>query len=174
VQRINKFEIPNFLKYLAIAGLILAVVMAVVLFINRGSQIRLDSRILKTRLIPADDASTLAVIEVRITNPSNIKFVVRNVQPKVILADRTELDGIPVAQVDLDRVLDALKIHGPRYNPVLKARDSFTSSWQGDRTVAATFPRSAAEIERRKGFVIEVEDVDGAVTRWAETGADGK
>lgn len=171
---INNLHIPSFLKYLAIAFLIVAGLLALGLYNNRGSQVRLECKILKTRLIPADESSTLAVLEVRITNPANVRFVVRNVQPKVILADRTELDGIPVAQVDLDRVLDALKIHGPRYNPVLKARDSFPGSWQGDRTVVATFPRSAAEIERRKGFVILVDDVDGAVTRWAEIGADGK
>jgi hypothetical protein len=92
----------------------------------------------------------------------------------VILADGTELDGDLVAQIDLDRVLEGLKIYGPRYNPVLKAKDSFTGSWQGDRTVVATFPRSAAEIERRKGFVIDVDDVDGAVVRWAEAAAEGK
>ena len=171
---IDKLSIPSFVKYLAIAFLIVAGLLALILLNNRGSQVRLDSRILKTRLIPADEESTLAVLEIRITNPSNVTFVVRDVHPKVILADRTELEGIPVAQVDLDRVLEALKIHGPRYNPVLKARDSFAGSWQGDRTVAATFPRSAAEIERRRGFVIEVDDVDGAVTRWAESGADRK
>jgi hypothetical protein len=32
----------------------------------------------------------------------------------------------------------------------------------------ATFPRSAAEIERRKGFVIDVDDLDGAVVHWEE------
>ena len=174
VPNSNKFQIPSFVKYLGIAFLIVAGLVALVLYNNRGSQVRLESRIVKTRLIPADDASTLAVIEVRIKNPSNVTFVVRDVQTKVILADGTELDGLPVAQIDLDRVLDALKIHGPRYNPVLKARDSFSGLWQGDRTVVATFPRAAAEIERRKGFIIVVDDVDGAVTRWAELGAESK
>jgi hypothetical protein len=169
VPNSNKFQIPSFVKYLAIAFLIVAGVAALILYNNRGSQVRLESRILKTRLIPADDASTLAVLEVRIKNPSNVTFVVRDVQTKVILADGTELDGLPVAQIDLDRVLDALKIHGPRYNPVLKAKESFDGMWQGDRTVVATFPRAATEIERRKGFIIIVDDVDGAVTRWSES-----
>lgn len=170
----NNFQIPAFAKYLAIAGLIVAVLFALVLWNNRGAQVRLDSRILKTRLIPADEASTIAVLEVRIKNPSNVTFVVSDVHTKAILADGTEVDGDPVAQIDLDRVLDGLKIHGPRYNPVLKAKDSFTGSWQGDRTVVAIFPRAAAEIERRKGFIILVDDVDGAVTRWTETGAESK
>lgn len=170
----NKFQIPSFVKYLAIACVIVAGLLALILYNNRGSQVRLESKILKTRLIPADDASTLAVLEVRITNPANVTFVVRDVHAQVILADGTQLDGLPVAQIDLDRVLDALKIHGPRYNPVLKAKDSFAGSWQGDRTVVATFPRAAVEIERRKGFILVVDDVDGAVTRWAEVRADSK
>ena len=170
----NRFQIPDFAKYLAIALVIVAVLLALVFWANRGSQLRLESRILKTRVIPADEASSIAVLEVRIKNPSNVTFVVRDVHSKVILADGTELDGDLVAQIDLDRVLEGLKIYGPRYNPVLKAKDSFTGSWQGDRTVVATFPRSAAEIERRKGFVIDVDDVDGAVVRWAEAAAEGK
>jgi hypothetical protein len=174
VPNSNRFQIPDFAKYLAIALLIVAVLLALVMWANRGSQLRLESRILKTRVIPADESSSIAVLEVRIKNPSNVTFVVRDVHSKAILADGTELDGDPVAQIDLDRVLDGLKIYGPRYNPVLKAKDSFTGSWQGDRTVVATFPRSAAEIERRKGFVIDVDDVDGAVVRWAEAAAEGK
>lgn len=170
----KSFEIPAFARYLGIALAIVAVLLALVLWGNRGSQVRLESRILKTRLIPADESSCIAVLEVRIKNPSNVTFVVRDVHPKVILADGTELDGEPVAQVDVDRVLDALKIHGPRYNPVLKSKDTFTGSWQGDRTVAATFPRAAAEIERRKGFAIDVEDVDGTVVHWTEAGAEVK
>lgn len=170
----NKFQIPDFAKYLAIALLIVAVLLALVLWSNRGSQLRLESKILKTRVIPADENSSIAVLEVRIKNPSNVTFIVRDVHSKVILADGTELDGDLVAQVDLDRVLDSLKIYGPRYNPVLKAKDNFAGSWQGDRTVVATFPRSAAEIERRREFVIDVDDVDGALVHWEEARTGGK
>jgi len=174
VPNTTKFEIPSFVKYLAVAFVIVGALLALILLNNRGSQVRLESRILKARLIPADESSTLAVLEVRIKNPANVTFVVRDVHTKVILADGTELDGDPVAQIDLNRVLDALKIYGPSYNPVLKAKEKFTGSWQGDRTVAATFPRAVADLERRKGFVITVSDVDGAVTQWAEAGVDKK
>jgi hypothetical protein len=170
----NKLQIPDFVKYLAIAGLIVAVLLAIVLWGNRGAQVRLEGRILKTRLIPTDDAACLAVLEARINNPSNVTFVVKDVHFKVLLADGTTLDGDQVAQMDLDRVLGFLKIHGPRYNPVLKPKDSFTGSSQSDRTIVASFPRSAAAIERRKGFIIDVDDVDGAVTRLAEAGAERK
>ena len=170
----KRFEIPAFVKYLGIAFAIVGVILIVILWGNRGSQLRLESRILKTRLIPAAETSTIAVLEVRLKNPSNVLFVVRDVRAKVVLADGTEVDGDPVAQMDLDHVLDALKIYGPRYNPVLKTKDSFAPAWQGDRTVVATFPRAAADIEKRKGFIISVEDVDGVTTRLDEAGAQGR
>ncbi len=171
---INKLRIPDFVKYLAMALLIVAVLLAIVLLVNRGSQVRLEGKILKTRLIPTDDAACLAVLEARIGNPSNVKFVVKDVRFQVLLADGTTLDGDRVAQMDLDRVLDYYKIYGPRYNSVLKPKDSFKGNSQADRTVVVSFPRSAADIERRKGFIIEVDDVDGAVTRLAEAGAERK
>ncbi len=172
MPNINKLQIPDFVKYLAIALLIVAVLLALVLWGNRGAQVRLEGKILKTRLIPTDDAACLAVLDARIKNPSNVIFVVKDVHFRVLLADGTTLDGDQVAQMDLDRVLDYYKIHGPRYNPVLKPKDSFKGAFQADRTIVASFPRSAADIERRKGFIIEVDDVDGAVTRLAEAGAE--
>jgi hypothetical protein len=170
----NKLQIPDFVKYLAIAGVIVAILLAIVLWFNRGAQVRLEARILKTRLIPTDDNACFAVLEARVKNPSNVTFVVKDVHFKVLLADGTTLDGDQVAQMDLDRVLDFLKIHGPRYNPVLKPRDSFTGSSQTNRTIVASFPRSASEIGRRKGFIIDVDDLDGAVTHFAEAGAESK
>jgi hypothetical protein len=170
----NKLPTPDFAKYLAIAGLIVAVLLALVLWGNRGAQLRLEGRVLKTRLIPTDTAACLAVLEARINNPSNVTFVVRDVHFKVLLADGTTLDGDQVAQMDLDRVLGFLKIHGPRYNPVLKPRDSLAGSSQTDRTIVASFPRSASEIERRKGFIIDVDDVDGVVTRLVGGGTESK
>lgn len=174
MPNINNMRVPDFVKYLGIACLIVTVLLALVLWSNRSSQVRLEGKILKTRLIPTDDAACLAVVEARIDNPAKVLFVVRDVHFKVLLADGTVLDGDPVAQMDLDRVLDFLKIHGPRYNPVLKARDSFKGASQSDRTIVASFPRAVSAIERRKGFIIEVDDVDGPVTRMAEAGAEGK
>jgi hypothetical protein len=40
--------------------------------------------------------------------------------------------------------------------------------------VAASFQRSVADIEKRRGFVLELEDVDGVVTRITQMEAAGK
>jgi len=170
----SNLRIPDFVKYLAIAFVIVAILLAVVLWGNRGSQVRLEGRVLKTRLVPTEAGATLAVLEARIDNPANVTFVVRDVHFRAVLADGTTLDADPVPQIDLDRLLAYLKIYGPRYNPVMKAKDSLPGRSETDRTIAGIFARKPADIEHRKGFVIEVEDVDGAVTRIAETGAESK
>ena len=164
-------RIPDFVKYLGIAALIVAAILAVVVFSNRGSHLRLDAHVLKVRLIPAGDDSSIAVLETRVQNPSDVLFLVREARLKVLLNDGTELTGDQVAQSELDRILDALKIYGPRYNPVIKGRDRFTARSTTDRTVVASFPRSAAALETRKGFTIEIEDVDGPIVSFDETGA---
>lgn len=169
-----KFQLPDFLKYLLIACGIVAVIVAVVYMGNRGSQVRLEARVVKARLIPTDDAATLAVLEVRIHNPANVLFVIREAHLKVLLADGSEIDGAPVTQGDLDRYLDYYKTYGPRYNPVLRTKEKVFAGAQTDRTIAASFPRSAADFEKRRGFVLEVADVDGAVTRISDLEAAGK
>ncbi|MGO9240558.1 MAG: hypothetical protein ACLQBJ_07075 [Bryobacteraceae bacterium] len=169
-----KFQIPDFVKYLLIAGLIVALIVAVVLWFNQGARVRLDAQILKTRVIPTDENTTLAVLEVRISNPSDVLFVIREAHLNVLLRDGTELEGAPVTQDDLDRFLDYFKTYGGRYNPVLRTKERFHAGSLTDRTIAASFPRPASVIEKRRGFVLELIDVDGAVTRIDQAEAAGK
>ena len=160
-----EFQIPDFVKYLLIACVIVALIVAVVLWFNQSARVRLEARILKTRLVPTDESTTLVVLEVRIHNPSNVLFVIREAHLNVLLADGSELEGAPVTQDDLDRFLDYFKIYGSRYNPVLRTKEKFHAGSLADRTVAASFPRSVAEIGKRRGLALELTDADGAMTR---------
>lgn len=169
-----KFQLPDFVKYLLIACAIVALIVALVVWGNRGARVRLEAHILKTRLIPTDEATTLAVLEVRIHNPADVLFVIREAHLNVLLPDGTELEGASVTQDDLDRFLDYFKIYGSRYNPVLRTKERFHVGSLTDRTIAASFPRPAAVIEKRRGFVLELTDVDGAVTRIDQLEAAGK
>jgi len=169
-----KFQIPDFAKYLLIACVIVALIVALVLWFNRGAQVRLEARVLKTRLIPTDESTTLAVLEVRIHNPADVLFVIREAHLNVLLADGTELEGASVTQDDLDRFLDYFKIYGGRYNPVLRTKERFHAGSLTDRTVAASFPRSTAGIEKRRGFALELTDVDGVMTRITQMEVAGK
>ena len=164
----RKIQIPDFVKYLGIAMALVAVAAAIIFWANRGSQVRLEGDVVKSRVIPNEDGSTMVVLELRVRNPASVAFLAREVRLKAAMPSGEEVDGLSITQNDLDQVLGYQKVNGPRFNPVLHGKERLNPGASTDRTVAAYFPRTPPEIEARKGFVVEVEDVDGAITRIEE------
>lgn len=159
----------GFFKFVLIGLGVVAVIIAFSLLANRGARARLTGSILKVRLIPTDTNSAVALIDFRFQNPAEVPFVVRDVQVVVIDADGATVEGDRVAQMDLDRVLEYNKLAGPRYNPMLMARDRANPGESFDRTAAGSFALSEQQLERRKRFVLRIGDVDGATTEIEET-----
>ena len=52
-------------------------VVAGVLFMQRGARVGLTGSVLKVRTAPLDDNSSVVVLDFRFTNPGNVLFVVR-------------------------------------------------------------------------------------------------
>jgi hypothetical protein len=157
-----------FVRYLLAGLLAVAAAVALGYWMNRGSQVRLETQILKVRLIGTDDNSAVAVLDIRFRNPAKVQFVVRDVFVTYVAPDGKTFEGRTIAEVDLDRVLDYHKLAGPRYNPTLRVRDKLAAGEQIDRTLAADFPLAEAVLAGRRHFVIRVLDVDGAVSEFAE------
>jgi hypothetical protein len=118
---------------------------------------------MKVRTLATDESSSLAVVEYRIKNPADVPFVVRLCKLRMVKKDGASVDGEVTAELDLDRVLDYYKTMGPRFNPTIKTKDRIGGRQVIDRTVAASFPVSEAELQDRGKFVLEIVDVDGAV-----------
>jgi len=70
----------------------------------------------------------------------------------------------------VNRVFDYYKILGPKYNETLIMRDKVGPGALMDRTVAATFPLTEDEIEKRKKMTLHLDDVDGPSFELTETG----
>lgn len=160
------------LGFLKFAGIGLAVVLLLVafsLFINRGAHVRLSGAVLKTRIIQTDTNSAVVVFDVRLTNPAKVPFVVRDVVVRLTSENGNEIEGDRVAQMDLDRLLDYYKFYGPRYTPMLMARERINPGASVDRTIAGSFQQSEKQLERRKATVLHITDVDGTFTDVTET-----
>jgi len=149
---------------LAAAGLLTFVLW----FFNLGSQVRLESKIVKVRIVPTDDEACVAVLELRLKNPAQTPFVVRTVTTTAIDASGAELTSDQVAQMDLDRVLEYNKAAGPRYNPVLFTKRKMPGGSEQDWTVAASFKVPAQKLESRRNFTIRIDEVDGVVVTIQE------
>lgn len=156
------------IRYFALALVLVALVVGIVFYLNRGSQVRLEGSVVKVRTIATGDDASLAVLELRIANPARTPFVVREATLSILQSNGEQLDGLMASQVDLDRTLGYFPTAGPRYNEVLRARSQIAGGSKGDWTIAAAFPLAEASLAARKNFLLTIQDVDGVVVSFNE------
>jgi len=156
------------LKYAGIGLVIVAVALGVLLWVTRGAHVHLDGQILKVRLQPMSDGSTVVVLDFRATNTSDFPFVVRDVKVYLENQDGLRIEGMAVAEVDVQRLFQYFPLLGQRYNDTLRMRDQIAPHETVDRMVAARFEMPEAQLEKRRRFVIWVQDLDRAISEIHE------
>jgi hypothetical protein len=158
----------NFLVAFGIGLAIIALAIGGIFFMQRGDRMELPGKILKVRTAPLDDDSSIAVIDFRITNPSNILFEVRTVTVEMDDNQGRSYLGQPVSEVDAVRLFEGLPVLGQKFNPTLIMRERLGSHRSADRMIAARFQAPMALLDGRKRFVVRIEEVDGKSFEYAE------
>jgi hypothetical protein len=158
----------SFLTALVIGIAVIAVAITGVLYMQRGARVGLLGSILKVRTAPLDENSSVAVIDFRYRNPANDPFIVRTVTVILEDADGNQYNGSTVSESDAKRLFEGLPLLGQKYNDTLVMQDKIPSGASADRMVAARFEAPEARLEKRKRFVLRIEDVDGPVTEFTE------
>ncbi|HTS31349.1 MAG TPA: hypothetical protein VMH81_36000 [Bryobacteraceae bacterium] len=143
-------------------------VVAGVLFMQRGARVGLTGSVLKVRTAPLDDNSSVVVLDFRINNPGNVLFVVRGVTVVLEEKDGKQFDGQTVAEMDAKRLFEGLPLLGPKYTDTLVERDRVPGHTSQDRMVAARFNAPESRLEGRKRFLLRIEEVDGLVSEITE------
>ena len=147
---------------------VVAIGLAGVLFLNRGSHIELKGSILKVRTLAPEETSSIAVIDFRFANPSNYPFVVKQVDVIIETKDGKRLEGIQVSEVDARRLFEYYPLLGQKFNDTLLMRDKIPGRQSMDRMVAARFEAPESVIQNRRRLVVRIEDVDGPVAELEE------
>lgn len=155
--------------FVGIGVLIVAAVLSLTLYSTRGSHLTLEGKVLKVRTLATDDKNSIAVIDFRVTNRSNLVFVTKDADVVVTGSDGKEISGDTIARTDLNRVMDYYKMLGPKYNETLIMRDKVEPGQSMDRMVAASFPISESDLEKRVKLMVRLHDVDGATFDLAES-----
>lgn len=164
----GRIRVPPVLWW-SCAGLgAVALAAALAYWWNLGAQARLDVRWLKVRTLSTGPESSLAVIDVRIHNPSRVLFQVKEVEVALTGPGGARVEGLVAAQTDLDRALSYYPLAGPRYSPVLMFKERIAPGITADRTVAASFPVPLAGLESRLALELRIHDADGQVATSAE------
>jgi hypothetical protein len=149
------------LIFFGIGLIAVAIAVVVILAGNKGSHLQLEGKILKVRTGELGEGNSIAVMDFRVENPSDIPFVVGNVAVSLEKADGTMEDGITVSKADLKQLFQYNRFLGDQYNDGLGLRDTLAPHSKVDRMVAGHFEVSEQALERAKAVHLSIQDVDG-------------
>jgi hypothetical protein len=149
------------LIFVGIGLVVIGIVVFTVLSSTKGAHLELKGQVIKARTGALDDTHSIAILDFRVNNPSDIPFVVRQVWVTVEKSDGEKLRGDMVSKMDLSQVFQYNKFLGVQYNDALSIKDEVQPHGQIDRMVAASFPLSQANLENAKTIDLWVQDMDG-------------
>jgi hypothetical protein len=145
------------------------IVVAWILYMQRGAHIEPTGRILKTRTVAMDENSSVAVIDFRVANASDYTIIVREVTVTLEQPNGKTWDGAVVSEVDAQRLFQYYPVLGQKYNDTLKMHDRIKLHETIDRMIAVRFEVPQAQLDARKKLRMRIEDVDGPYGEITET-----
>jgi len=157
-------------------GIFLAAGLAVVggliftmLTATQGAHLRLEGKILKVRVLALPGrAASIVVVDFRVTNPSNVPFVVSSVTLHLEPATGDAADGTMISKRDVENIFRYEKLLGPKYNDTLSLQDRIAAHKTEDLMAGARFELPESRVNSRKSIHVRIEDVDGAAAELTE------
>jgi hypothetical protein len=150
----------NFAIAFGIGIAVIALAVAGVLFMQRGSRLELPGKVLKVRTAPLDEHSSVTVIDFRVTNPSDVLFMVRSVSVEMEDNQGKSYEGSVAADMDIKPLFEGVPLLGQKYNDTLLMRQSIPPHTSTDRMVAARFQAPEEMLQARKRFIVRIEEMD--------------
>ena len=129
---------------------------------NKGAHLKLEGEVLKARTGALADTDSVAVLDFRVKNTSDVPFVVRTLKMTLEKADGQKEEGSVVSKTDLKQLFQYNRFLGSPYNDALTMRDKVPPHGQIDRMVAARFDVPQQQLETSKALHIWMQDMDGA------------
>lgn len=148
---------------------VVAIVLVCILLAQRGAQMELNGSILKVRTLALDEKSAAAILDFRVSNPSNYSFVVRTADTTLVDQSGNVLEGAPISDVDARRLFEYYPILGQKYNDSLIIRTKIGPHQSLDRMLAVRFEVSEPQLQARKQLRVRIEDLDGPFVELVET-----
>jgi hypothetical protein len=115
---------------------VIAVLIGGIFYMQRGDTIDLPGKIIKVRTALLDDGkcdgprcqdhspTSVAVVDFKISNPSDIIFEVRTVTVEVTTADGKKLEGKITSDIDAAAMMKALPVDSSASSSGLRARST--------------------------------------------------
>jgi hypothetical protein len=142
---------------------VVAVVAAVfaIMYTHKGAHLELKGEILKIRTGALSDQDSIAVIDFRVENISDVPFVVRLVEVTLDKQNGPPQESAIISKMDLHQLFQFNRFLGDQYNDSLSIKDQIAPHQKVDRMVAARFDIPNKELESSKTIHLSVQDLDG-------------
>lgn len=147
--------------FFGVGVVVIAIAIFLVLSSTKGSHLVLNGKIMKVRTGALSEDDSIAVMDLRLENPSNIAFVVRQVEVTLEKKDGTMADGLVVSKGDLKQLFQYNRFLGDQYNDSLTIKDQIAPHTTVDRMVAARFEAKNQDLENGKAIHLSIQDMDG-------------
>jgi hypothetical protein len=149
------------LIFVGIGVLVVGVAVFLMVSGNEGSHLQLQGKILKVRTGALGEGNSIAVMDFRVENPSDIPFVVGNVEVSLEKKSGEMVDGVTTSKSDLKQLFEYNRFLGDQYNDGLGMKDTIAPHTTVDRMVAAHFEVSNEALDAAKAVHLSLHDVDG-------------
>jgi hypothetical protein len=154
--------------FLAIGLVVVGVGLGFLLIGTKGNHLELGGTILKVRILPLSPVASLAIVDFRVNDPSDVPFVIKSATLTLEPASGAILDGMTVSKPDIENVFKYNPILGPKFNDVLGIKDRIEPHQRLDRMVGARFEIPESQAEERKAIHLHVEEMDGVTADLVE------
>lgn len=151
----------QFLIFFGVGLVVIAVSVWGIMYSHRGAHLELKGEILKIRTGALGDQDSIAVLDFRVQNISDVPFVVRVVEVTVDKADGSTAESSMISKMDLHQVFQFNRFLGDQYNDSLSLKDKIAAHETVDRMVAARFDIPNKVLESAKSIHLSIQDVDG-------------
>jgi hypothetical protein len=128
---------------------------------TKGAHLELKGKIIKIRTGALSDDDSIAVLDFRVENISDVPFVVREVDVLLEKPNGTTAEGANVSRSDLKQLFQYNRFLGDQYNDSLSIKDTIAPHQTVDRMVAARFDVKNRDLEAAKAIHLSIQDMDG-------------
>lgn len=158
----------QFWTFLLIGLVVVGIAIYAILFATKGSHLELKGEILKVRVLSYNPTASLVILDFRVSNPSDIPFVVKTADVILTPSSGDPVEGARISKADVENVFKYEKLLGPKYNDVLTIKDRVNPHKTIDRMVGVRIDLPEAEINKRKSIQLKIEELDGVIAELAE------
>jgi hypothetical protein len=157
----------QFWMFLIVGLAVVGAALGFLLIGTKGNHLELNGTILKVRVLPLSSAS-LVIVDFRVTDPSDVPFIMKGATLTLEPASGPTLDGMTVSKTDIENVFKYNPILGPKFNDVLGINDRIQPRQRLDRMVGARFEIPESQAEDRKAIHLHVEEMGGVTADLVE------